>query len=241
MAGAASTARARDALPLLLAFASPWLIYAALLARQADDRFAGWRNDVVWPAEHFMTVQQDGLVTSILVYAMFGGIGGLILAWIVVGLVNLVGRAVGRQGAGARLFWPVWIAAWVWCFAAFKAVPSRVTVIDPAAKVLRVHEFGALSRLPAGTTEIRGDEIVAVDVSSYFYRRQGARYAELSVLTRDRRLFALARRTCASLEVEACLSSCDEDLVELARWLGRSAGSGPTPREGHHTLVLDRT
>ena len=49
-----------------------WVVYGLLLWRQPADPFVAWHGDVAWPAEHFLTHSQGGLLLPIFAHVMVG-------------------------------------------------------------------------------------------------------------------------------------------------------------------------
>lgn len=227
----------RGWLPLLL-FVAPWLVYGVLLALQPDDPFAVWHNDTAWPARHFLTHSQGGLLIPVFGYFMFGGVGALFVGMVLVGLTKLLCRLLrirDRSGLASTL---AMVLVPVWAFAFMKAVPQTVTEIDAEARILHVRSFHPLLRWPQGTTSLAGAELRAFDLTSYDHDRNGTRYLQLFTMTRSGEVVQLGERPCAA-DVETCLASSDADVQELARWLGHAAPAlDRTTRPGHHIVWL---
>lgn len=222
-------------------FFAPWAVYLLLLARQPDDRFAVWHNEVAWPAEHFLTEAQGGLWMPLFGYVMFGAIGGMFVGMILVLLARAASRLLKTRDLSGAASTLAMIAMPVWAFVVFKAVPRTVTEIDPEAHTLTVREFHWALRYPVQTRTIGGQELAAIDLTSWFRKRDGTRYLEIHAMLREGGSVLLAMRPCDTSDEAACLSSGDADIVELARWLGREgAAPGPAVREGHHLLLLRR-
>lgn len=234
--------RARDRRRTLLAFVllyvAPWVLYAVLLARQPDDPFIAWHGDVAWPADHFLAQTQGGIFMPIFAHLMIGLIGGLVLVTLVAGVARLLARAIGRDlggPAGALVL----VLAPLWAFAFVKAVPERVTVIDPSARRLEVHVFRPFFFLPASARVIEGPEVVALRLDSRWYKRTGDRFLTLSALERSGESTLLGERPCDSSDGDPCLREGHDDLLRLATWLGRPPRAiDTTSRPGTHFIVL---
>lgn len=227
-------------LPVVGLYVAPWLVYLVLLRLQPDDRFAIWHGDVAWPAASFLTVSQGGLFMPIFAHVMAGLIGGLFLGMLVVALVRLACHLLrardvsGTAGAIVMYTFPFYV------FMVVKAVPQVVTVIDPAAQQLTVHQFHPVLRYPESTLHLRGADLRALDLAVYWHKRSGTDYAQIFALTADNTLVKIAERACEELDPEACLTAADPDLAELARTLGRTPRPPDTtshPR--HHSVLLD--
>lgn len=224
-------------LPLVLLFVVPWVIYAALLIRQPDDRFAGWHNQVAWPATHFLTAAQGGLALPIFGHLMIGTVGALFVAMALLLVTRLLCRLLRVRDVSGAVAGATMILVPIYAFVFVKAVPTTVTVIDPQARQLVVQEFAALSRLPAVRTVVSGDELRALEVATYPHWDDGGLNVAMYAYTGADAPLLLAERDCGLRDVEACLTACDADLVELARWLGRSPAKADTS-PGRHLLRL---
>lgn len=233
---AAPAPRLRGLLPLLALFVAPWLLYAAILAVQPVDPLVAWRGDVAWPAEHYLTVSQGGLWMPAFGHLMFGGIGGVLAAAAIGGLVRLGCWLLGARDRSGPVFGPVLILALIGSFTFFKAVPRTVTVIDPAARRLAVHEFGLFVRVPIATHELAGVQIVALELDSTWNRRNGTRYLRLYALVRAGGWVQLGERPCEVSDEQACLAGADPELLQLARWLGHDDRPVDTTRPGQHRV-----
>lgn len=226
------------ALPFALQYVAPWSLYLLLLHLQADDRFAWWRGDVVWPAEHFMTVSQAGVAMPMFGHLMAGAIGGLFLAVIITAIVRLVCRLLRARDvsgpAGGAVIWlfPFWV------FIFLKAVPEVVTVIDPAARTLAVHHHHPVLRYPTATTTLSGAELHALALTTHDNRASGNLYLQLVARTVDERVVLLAERACDAHDPEACMTAADPDVAELARVLARGSRPVDSSRADDHVHIL---
>ncbi len=219
--------------PLLWIFVAPWVVYCGLLMVQPADRFDAWHGEVAWPAAHFLTESQGGILLPVFGHLMFGGVGALFVAMLFIAVARGLGKLMGLGDPSGVVVWVVLVLVPVWSFTTFKAVPQTVTEIDPDARTLTVRQFGALLRVPVGTTRIGGDELLGLELDSYLYRRNGTRYLEMFAWTREGSV-KIGERACA-WEEETCLGSGDADLVELAAWLGHP-GAAVELRDGRHLL-----
>ncbi|MFY0534469.1 hypothetical protein [Nannocystis pusilla] len=158
-------------LPLAL-MSAPWAIYVAVLSQQDVDALASWRNDIFWPADHYLTVGLAGLVGPFLFYLGFGLGSGVLLAMALMLLAAGVRRVLAFADFSA---WPGPVAMIVMpaLLFAFKVVPLVVTEVDSDARRLVVREFHWLLRYPTGTREIAATEIEALDVATHFHRGSG--------------------------------------------------------------------
>jgi len=220
----------------VLIFVVPWVVYALLLGLQRADRFDAWHNEVVWPAAHFMTDAQEGLVGPAFGHVMFGGLGGLVVATVLIAIGRGLCKRLGRGDPATTVLRVTMLLASLWSFTTFKAVPVTVTEIDPAGHSLTVRRFGTLLRVPAGTTRISGGELVALELGTYTEDRSDTRYLRIYAWTREGAV-RLADRVCEDFAEQPCLQSGDADLVELAGWLGHEV-TAIEAREGRHLLRM---
>lgn len=224
----------------LLLFAAPWLLYGVALMLQPDDPFAAWHGDTAWPARHFLAHSQGGLVIPIFGYVMIGGVGAIFVGFVLVAVTRLVCRLLRVRDRSDLASTLAFVLVPAWAFVLLKAVPQTVTEIDPEARVLHVRRFHPLLRYPLGATELAGSELRALDLTSYFYKRNGTRYLQLFALTRAGAVLQLAERPCEG-EAAACLASGDADVRELARWLGHPEPQVDSSAHPEHLLLrLDR-
>lgn len=225
-------------LALLLLYVAPWAIYALLLARQPADPFDAWHGLVAWPADHFLAETQGGLLMPIFGHLMIGLVGGLFLATLVAGLARLLAPLLGRDlggPAGALVL----VLAPLWAFAFMKAVPARVTVLDPDAPRLEVHTFQRFLLYPTGTRVLRGDQLAALYLDSYWHKRTGDRFLGLYALDRGGEAILLGERPCLVTDVDPCLAEGGDDLRRLAAWLGTPGAVVDTAtRPGVHFIAL---
>lgn len=222
---------------LLLLFVAPWLLYAAILAVMPGDAVVAWRGDVAWPAEHYLTVSQGGLWMPALGHLMFGGIGGMLAAVAIGGLVRLGCHLFGARDRSGPVFLPIMILAMLWSFSFFKVVPRTVTVIDLEARRLAVHEFGVFVRVPLETRELTGEQILALELNSVWRERNGTRYLRLYALVRGGEWVEIGKRPCEVSDEQECLAGADPELLQLARWLGHGDRPLDTTRSGRHLVI----
>lgn len=223
----------RWVVPLALLVA-PWAIYVAVLSQQEVDALAAWRNDIVWPADHYLTVGLGGLWVPFLLYLGFSLFGGMLLGVALLLVAAGVRRVLPFADFSAWAGQAAMIAVPIFMFT-FKAVPYLVTEVE--AHRLVVREFHWLLRYPTDELEIAAAEIEALEVETHFHRGSGHDLI-IRALTK-RKAIRLGQRMCGGVEVEACLREGEAEMVELARLLG---ATGATPqasgRDGHRLLVL---
>ena len=229
--------RRRILVQLLLIFVAPWILYALVLALQTADPLVAWRGDVAWFADHYLTVSQGGLWLPAFGHLMFGGIGGVLAAMATGGLARLACRLAGTRDRSGPVFLLTMILALIWSFSFFKVVPETVTVIDVQARRLEIHDFGVFVRVPVATRILTGHQIVALELSSTWYVRNGTRYLRLHALTRGREWLLLGKRPCEVSDELACLAAADPELLQLARWLGHGDRPLDTTRPGRHLVI----
>lgn len=229
--------RRRLLVQLLLIFVAPWILYALILAVQPVDALVAWRGDVAWFADHYLTVSQGGLWLPAFGHLMFGGIGGVMAAMAIGGLVRLGCRLAGARDRSGPVFLLTMILALLWSFSFFKVVPETVTVIDVDARRLEIHDFGVFVRIPVATRILTGHQILALELSSTQYTRHGTRYLRLHALTRGREWVLLGKRPCDVSDETACLAAADPELRQLARWLGLGDRPLDTTRPGRHLVI----
>lgn len=237
-AAAKGTAR-RGLFAFLLLFVAPWVVYALILAAQTGDELLLWRGDVAWPAAHYLTVSQGGLWLPAFAHLMFAGIGSIFVSMVIGGLVRLACRLLRTRDRSGPVFPAILIVMQIACFAFFKAVPETVTTIDREAHRLEVHRFGMFLRIPEERLVIEADEILALEVDSYWRKRDGTRYLYVHALTRTRDRVLLGKRPCELSDEDPCLASTDAELQTLAAWLGHAERPVDSTRwPGHHVVLL---
>lgn len=229
------SARRQAILYVVVLFVLPWVVYLVLLGRQPDDPFARWHDAVAWPADHYLAHTQGGLFIPILAHVFVGGIGGLLIGAMIAGLFRLLARA-GLPDVSGPASAAFFFLAPLWAFVLVKAVPETVTVIDREAKRLEVHRFHLFLRYPDGVTTIAGDELRALDLTTYWHKRSGDRFLRLHALVGDQWI-SLAERVCDSSDAEACLAEGDDDALRIAEWLGRPGGRIVATPERHRLVV----
>ena len=235
----ANANRRRMLLALALLYVAPWTVYGILLRRQGADALDAWHGDTVWPAAHFLTHSQGGILMPIFGHVMIGLVGGLFVAMIAVGLCRLIAK-LGLPDLGGPAGGAVLVLMPIWAFVFVKVVPERVTTVDEQARRLEVQPYHLWLRTPLERVTITGDQLRALDLGSRWVKRTGDRMLTMVALTRDGTLIELGERACDSSDEAACLREGDEDLVQLAAWLGHPGARVDTEaRPGHHLLVID--
>jgi hypothetical protein len=227
----------RWGVPLALLI-TPWAIYFAVLSQQEVDRLGAWRNDIFWPADHYLTVGLAGLVVPFLFYLGFALFGGMLLGMALLLLLAGVRRVLALADVSA---WagPAAMIAMPVLMLTFKVVPHVVTEVDPEARRLVVRQFHWLLRYPTDTLEIPVGTIEALDLTAHFHRGSGYDL-EIHALTQIGSV-RLGQRVCEGSDVEACLREGEAEMVELARLLGSTGGMPDAGgRDGHRVLRLRR-
>jgi hypothetical protein len=226
----------RWVVPLAL-LCAPWAIYLAVVSQQPVDGLGAWRNDIFWPAEHYLTVGLGGLLVPFLLYLGCSLFGGMLLGAALLLLAAGVRRVLALADVSAWAGPAAMIAAPIFMFT-FKVVPLVVTEVEPEARRLVVREFHWLLRYPTGELEIAAAEIEALDLSLHFHRGSGHDLIMFALTQRG--AVRLGQRMCGGSDVETCLREGDAEMVELARLLGSTGGTPEAGgRDGHRTLRLD--
>jgi hypothetical protein len=208
--------------------------YGIALATRPDDALAPFRNSTFWPAREYVTVAQDGLALPIFGHLMITIVGGTFLGAALVGLLVLV-KKLGGPDLSRYVGLKFYAFLFVYSFLVVRAMPGRVTTIDPEAKTLEIRAFAPFTFIPGYHEVIRGADLttMGLKIGQYHPRKDSDIVVRLYVSRREGEVILIGLRVCPSAsDKPGCLAAGEEGAAFLAKQLGRELGAAETSASG---------